>query len=190
MEDDWLVAEWLAADASGAADDALIANGVSSVWLGAGALLGAHRYRTTRITTFGRNFQPDEGGQPAIIVPAIPQPIADLGEWEPADLIAFRLENPDRWFRRAEAIPFLNFEAIEAAEHFGTPLPIHSSPLAWLRARGAGTVVLDDDVDLKFWLGGVKTIDADTLRLGEAIEKRLRTIVRLPLIRVPRGATK
>jgi hypothetical protein len=184
----WLADEFDAQAAAATREDldALAAAGVSRDFL----WMGPARFGVAEIEADGdRTYQPIKGGTNTVIVPADPlPPLSDPAclDWDPGDLIAFRLADPSRWWVRTGAAPFLGFSAVEYAEHFRTPLRLWSSPLAWLRAAGDGAVILDPAIDLRLWLGSVGTIHADGIELGEEIERGLRTVARLPQIRVPR----
>jgi hypothetical protein len=189
---DWLRAEWYAAIAAATRCDfdALIGAGVSSQF----SWRGPQRFGCAAIDAGGDGtYQPIEGeGRRAFIVPAIPVPAWDdpaCDEFDPGDLIAFFLDDP-RWWTRRAALPILNLEAVRRAAHFQRPLRVFASPLGWLRGAGDGILLLDEDIDLRFWLCGVPSINAETVALGEMIERRLRTPYRLPAIRVPRSGAE
>jgi hypothetical protein len=163
--------------------DGLVAQGVPSEFL----WLGPMRFGVAEITTSNDTHQPIVGGKRAIIVPAIARDDVDeivLGNVDPGDLIAFLPTDPSRWWCRTGACPFLNPIAIDRAEIYREPLALHSSPLAWLRAAGEGAVVIDQHVDLRLHLGGVREIVCDDLALARQIDKKLKARVRLPRIRV------
>jgi hypothetical protein len=79
----------------------------------------------------------------------------------------------DRWRRRAGLVPIMNPIAIDRAEIYREPLTLHASPLDWMRAGGAGCVIVDPTANLRLYLGGVERINLDDLRFGAAIERRL-----------------
>lgn len=130
---------------------------------------------------FGGYFDPAEDGQLAVLVPIFPDAPSD------DDMVAFFADNPSRWWRNSTA-PILNPDAIDRAIHFQEPLAVWSSPLSWLRAGGDGVVILTDDLDVGFHLRGVPTVNAETVELAQTIDRRLRVVVSLPRIRVPRRA--
>lgn len=186
-----LRAEFAAATAAAKREhfDALIAHGVASKYLWHGPM----RFGVSAITADDTHYQPSEGRGMAFIMPLIPLvapweagfPVTDVG-----DLIAWLPHDPSRWWRRRGLLPLLNPCAVERAGFMREALRVWSTPLAWLRAGGDGIVILDETADLSFWLGGVGTIHADTLALGETIERRLRASrSSAPRVLVPSGST-
>lgn len=137
-------------------------------------------------------YQPAPGGRPAYVVPAQPIPApweSGFPEDDPADLIAWLPSEPRRWWCRYGLAPILNPNAIERAVFHRDQLGVYSSPLAWLRAGGAGIVILSAEADLRLWLGGVPIVAADELGLGERIEAALRERPRaIPRVLVPSEA--
>lgn len=134
----------------------------------------------------GGTYQLSEGGgELAIVVPA--RPLA-FDDHDVGDLVAFYLSRPSRWWTRLGAVPLLSPDAILRAEVTRTPLRVFSTPLDWLRAGGDGIVILDWQVNLRFHLGGVGRVNADTRRLGDAIDRRLREPTPRPEIYVRRAA--
>jgi hypothetical protein len=126
-------------------------------------------------------YQPTDSGEAAIIMPALPLAAPwepDFPSDDPGDLVAFHLGQPDRWWWRVGSVPILNPMAITRAEILHEPLILHSCPLNWLRAGGIGSVVLDrSKANLGLYLGGISQIIADTVKLGDEIERRLRSPV-------------
>jgi len=169
--------------------DALITEGVPARFL----WHGASRFGVSPIAPEGDStYQPIDSGELAYIIPAMPL----AAPWErgfpsddPGDLIAWRLSHPGHWWRRTGALPILNPDAINRAEIMREPLAVHSSPLAWMQAGGNGCVVLDPRANLQLYFGGVQRIAADTVDLGEAIERCLRERpLPMPQIFVKRAA--
>ncbi len=59
------------------------------------------------------------------------------------DLVVVDLDHPDRfWRRRGEALVLGN-AYLEIAGETRAPVPVFKTPMSWLRAAGAGIVVLD-----------------------------------------------
>jgi hypothetical protein len=137
-------------------------------------------------------YQPIDDGQRAIIMPAVP--LLAPWEWEDGDdiedlgdLIAWRPEEPGRWWWRTGLLPIMNHGAILGAEIYREPLKVWSSPLAWMQASGEGCVILDPQANLRFWLGAVGEILADSPELGREIDRRLREPSGpLPRVMVPK----
>jgi hypothetical protein len=174
QESGWdLTNEWgAAATAATCVDfDALIGSGVPKRWLWGGPM----RFGVASIATSDDGaYQPDPDGRHAFIVPAIPVSVDALFEdCDPVDLVAFRLAEHGRWWRRLDVVPFLNPGAVERADYFGETLQLWRTPLAWLRAQGQGAVILDPVANLRLWLGGVREIVTEDVAHGDLIERRL-----------------
>lgn len=163
--------------------DLLTASGASRRFL----THGACRYGVSAIVPErDGGYQPTESGELAYIIPAIPLAAPwdrDFPSEDVGDLIAWRMSCPSRWWWRSGTVAILNPRAIDRAEIMRESLAVYSSPLAWMQAGGAGCVVLDPRADLRLHFGGVSHVSADTVELGVAIERRLRT-PRPPLPRI------
>lgn len=139
-------------------------------------------------TGAGGLYQPYGGGDLAFIMPARPIPApwdADFPDDDPGDLVAWLPSSPWRWWSRCGMAPLLNPRAIDVAHYRALPLACWSMPLRWLRAGGDGVVILQCDSDLRLWFGSGLTVHADTLELGEEIERRLRQPPALARVLVP-----
>jgi hypothetical protein len=178
--------------------DALVRAGVPRRFLYRGAMRFGiafnHTYQPTDIMQISA-ISPSIAGSRhrAFIIPASPiPPLRDLddGALDLGDLIAFRLEAPGQWWCRTGNVPILNFEAVERADYMREPLRVHVTPLDWMRAGGEGAVILDRRVNLRLWLGGIKTLICDTTELGTTIERRLRDPAPRPRIVVPSRSVK
>jgi len=157
--------------------DWLIGRGVPKAYLWHGPM----RFGVAEIDARrGEFYTPMPGGRSAFIMPTVPLDNGSTSD-DIGDLIAWFPDAPHRWWCRQGTMSVLAPLEIERAAWFGTPLRAWSSPLAWLRASGDGTVILSDEINLLLWLGGVATIHADTFALGDSIDKRLRE----PRIRFP-----
>jgi len=94
------------------------------------------------------------GGAPPSRAVIVPCGTWDWPEWQLFDLVAFKLENPTRWWRRLGVADILG----NAASFTVEPKTLHPTPLDWLRAGGTGLVVLDwsrDPVDLLIGAGAL-----------------------------------
>ena len=142
-------------------------------WLGC----GMPGLANIRPTPDGR-FEFAEDGQPAIIVPCydglpfILDANPERHVEQLVDLIATETDKPSRvWLRRGEAL-ILGSAYLDLAAEVASPLPVFSDPLAWLRAGGAGVVVLDwawaPDLLLGFELV------AENLELGERLASAMK----------------
>jgi hypothetical protein len=186
----WLADEFGAAAVAATAEHyaALIAAGVPRAFL----YRGACRFGVAAIEPEGDFYQPVPGGDLAFIVPALPIP----APWEPrfpdedpSDLVAWLPQEPRRWWCRTGLLPVINPSAIDYAAHFRERLAVHASPLSWLKAEGAGIVIVSRHIDLRFWLAGVPAVTCETAALGKAIERTLYQRPRnLPDVLVPRKA--
>ncbi len=59
------------------------------------------------------------------------------------DLVAIDVEDPERYWRRRGESLVLGNAYLEIAAETCAPVPVFSTPMSWLRAAGAGIVVLD-----------------------------------------------
>ena len=111
-------------------------------WISAGELT-APRVRST-----GRTFIPDPLGDAAYCLKVFDGPPAGPIKPDPtillADLLAFRLDEPDRWYlRRGKWNLVLGKDQFIDAMAEGRACVLHPTPLDWLRAECAGTCPLD-----------------------------------------------
>ena len=152
----------------------------SAIYKTNGAIIGVGRIETS--TSY---FEFNPGGRPAIVLAALwmyertlyeeaLETIGDLVAWHPAE--------PDKWYMRRGVAAVLNPEAIERAVHFGEPLPLWETPLAWLQNGMAGCVVLDWQADLTFHFGNVRQINCQSRRLAGQIDTALRQQHQMPEI--------
>lgn len=96
-----------------------------------------HPFGITSVTDAGGGqYVPDPDGSRALIVP-----VYDCGEL--VDLVAFNTITPERWLLRHGLGWALGLE--EGLERFrwGDPLPLHKTPLDWLKAGCDGLCVID-----------------------------------------------
>ena len=109
----------------------------------------------------GGLFEPRDDGPVAVLVPCGTH---DGINWDLEDIVAFKLEAADRWWRRLGAVPLLGEENLRRFRL--DPLQICAGPLDWLRSGGRGACVLDwrhDPVDLFLGAGEI-TADLKTLQ--------------------------
>ena len=118
----------------------------SAAWITAGHIA------TPRITITGRFFMPDPFGAPAFVVPIYDgEPVSEINP-DPSvplvDLLAFRLEEPERWWLRAGAPDLvLGKDPFVTAMVTGSMVRLHATPLQWLQAECEGCCPLDLAVD-------------------------------------------
>ncbi len=113
------------------------------------AMLRAGDLGVERIATTGRLYMPAPDGFTAVILaiwaPAPPSIYCAVENPEILDLIAFRLDQPETWWRRVgEPGLILGEEQYLAAVDGAMALKVYDSPLAWFRGNCDGTVFLDD----------------------------------------------
>jgi len=122
-------------------------------------------------------FEFTEDGLTAVLIPAydgLPGMLdANAGRHveELRDLVAVDLDHPDRfWRRRGEAVVLGN-AYLEIAGETSAPVPVFKTPMSWLRAAGAGIVVLDWDFARDLLLD--HELIAEDLELGDRLEDAL-----------------
>ena len=94
-----------------------------------------------RISTTGRLFEPSLEGFPTIILAIYEIGLAP----DILDLLAVRVDIPDRWWSRlGEAGLILGEDRYLAAVSEGEAVRVFDSPVAWLRGGCGGCVFLDD----------------------------------------------
>lgn len=104
----------------------------------------------TQILVVGHRYQPERFGEGAYITPVV-EMRGDLGPLQEApahggetvDLVAWHPAHPERWALRTGVGRTLGYVGWWQAEK---PTRVWRSPLAWLRARCDGIVLLTDDV--------------------------------------------
>lgn len=107
-------------------------------------------------------FEIRDEGPPAVLLPC---GIHDGLNWQLADLVAFYLDQPDRWWRRRGDAGVLG----DLLHYSVKPRRLHLRPLDWLRDGGRGFSILDWAVDPVALLAGAGELVADRFLL-----KRLR----------------
>ena len=115
-----------------------------------------------KVQTFPSGFyEPSEDGDPAVIIAeGWPEPpIWDVIE----DLIAFKPQEPGRWWRRRGEVQLLGTYNIRPEPVF--PLTIHETPLSWLQAGAHGVCIVDWSIDPERLLcAGPLEVESDQLK--------------------------
>lgn len=116
--------------------------GVSpSAWIAAGSLT------TPRVQPVGRLYLPDPFGHSTFALRVVDgrPPSWKYLELDPlADLLAFRLDEPERWWlRRGRVGLVLGLDQLAEAFETRSSINIHATPLDWLRASCVGVCPLD-----------------------------------------------
>jgi len=117
--------------------------GVSATgWITAGEIT------VPRIRPIGRIFNADPMGAPAYCLKvfdgAPASPINPDSTIRLLDLLAFRLEDPERWYLRGGRWGLvLGKDQLVDAMAERRPVQLHPTPLAWLRAECRGACPLD-----------------------------------------------
>jgi len=111
-------------------------------WIAAGEMT------SPRIRAIGRTFIPDPMGEAAYCLKVFDGepagPINPDSSIPLVDLLAFRLEAPDRWYlRRGKWNLVLGKDQFVDAMAEGRPCVLHPTPLDWLRAECRGACPLD-----------------------------------------------
>ena len=149
--------------------EALRAIGVTSRGALATGLYVGRQHVTTLSGEPPALYEPDELGTEHLIVPVIEGGAV-------ADLLAFRVEKPERWWLRNCLGAVLGQDVIDKAEFFSdtecpeSSLRVFRSPLSWLRHDCAGAVILDWRV-AACRLAGIREVVAEDVGLGERIER-------------------
>jgi hypothetical protein len=115
-------------------------------------------------------YEPNDVGAPAVIVAAgLPAPPI----WDTLDdLIAFRPQDPGRWWRCRGEVQVLGSGNIRPEPVF--PLTLHDTPLSWLQAGASGVCVIDWRVDPeRFLYAG--PIEAESPSLKARLERRIQS---------------
>lgn len=129
-----------------------------------------------RIATEKERWWPDPQGFWAMVVPV-------LENGREIDIVAFRTDQPTRWWWRIGCAPFLGADLLHSLWDDG-PLRIAATPLDWLREGGEALTILDWDApyfDLIPLLNRERLMCADDL-LAVRLRKRLANRPELPSI--------
>ncbi len=123
-----------------------------------------------RIGTTGRLWMPEPTGTPAFVQPVWngPAPSVYCGVENPVliDMIAWRPDDPSRWWYRTGDGDALGINNLDLAHVEGWPITFEPTPLDWLRAGCRGAVLLgyceaqwagaqyqEDEAVLRAWWG-------------------------------------
>ena len=137
-----------------------------------------------RIEVEGKFYTPSDDGEGAVILPVFewvsggpyldeeghllpepPEPVLVL-----ADLAAWRLSHPSRWWlRRNEPALMLGRENLEAAALREAPIQLFRDPLGWLRDGAHGVVILNSN-HLQHVFQGVPEVICDDFEQGQWFE--------------------
>lgn len=161
-----------------AATDRMVALGIPR------DLCGELALGVARIELHGRYWEPADHGLTCITLPLW------AGD-DAIDVLALDVSDERKWWRRADLAPVIDELEIRRAVHFDEPLVIHRTPLAWLRSGGVGTVVLDWDATLGFWLAGCRRFLCHDPSTGARLDKALRSpppSFEIKLAKEPRNA--
>lgn len=130
------------------------------------------------------HWEADEAGESMLVIPVTATSgFERWGEWietrDVIDLIAFRSRQPARWAWRTGTAWALGDELLEDR---GEPVPIVSTPLAWLAAAGEAACILDWSATSPAWAalrhGPNLVCDSDHLR--QRLHRAMTASVRLP----------
>lgn len=133
-----------------------------------------------RIETDGRHYQPVPEGQPAIAVPVSYSITA--AALEPIDIAAWVPSDPSRWYVRTGYGDILGAEAIDEAAHYEVPLPVYSTPLAWLQA-GMGGACLLNLKSAASYLTNADRIFTDTEQLSASLRRAMARHIQMPTVK-------
>jgi hypothetical protein len=138
-------------------------------------------------------WQPLGGGERVFVVPARiidpvtpewPDPLAAVCFGDIVDLVAFRLEEPERWALRIGSATWLG--SIEPQVFDPPPVFVHRTPLDWLRAGGHGLVPLTTKpFELSQLLMPCREIRVSNELFAGQIKRALQRPWPLPRILVP-----
>ena len=122
---------------------------LAAAGVGFQAMLRAGDLGVARIATAGRLYMPSLDGFPAVILaiwsPAPPSIYQAVEGPEILDLIAFRPDQIETWWRRVgEPDLVLGEDRYLEAIATGAPLRVYDTPLRWLQGGCDGVVFLDD----------------------------------------------
>jgi hypothetical protein len=124
-----------------------------------------------KVQTFDSGFyEPNDDGEHVVIIAEGQRagPVWDTLD----DLIAFRPQDPGRWWRRLGAVQVLGSGNIRTEPVF--PLTLHDTPLSWLRARARGVCVIDWRIDPERFLHA-GPIEAESPSLKARLERRIQS---------------
>ena len=125
-------------------------------------------------------YEPDPGGEPAWVIPC-------FHDNETVDLLAFKSDEPSRWWLRLGACAFLGGDALGDVV-MDEPVRVFRTPLTWLQAGAPpnGLVVLDDEIARREL--AYHHVVAEDLAHGLDLDRLLTIPAQRPQIRLPRTA--
>jgi hypothetical protein len=150
---------------------------------------------TISLSADGRLYWPDpESDDQCFIVavrgdPAGPEsvdPIDTIRTGELVDLLAIHPDYPDRWASRLDCATWLG--SIAPQRFDPEPVPIHRSPLAWLRGGCRGLCLLGSDIEARQLLLGLHAIEVASEVDARVLQRQLETPPALPRILVAEKA--
>jgi len=159
----------LAREHLSAIDNMVAARGLPKlVKMGVGgpAYVAAGLVGLARVELAGETYQPTPGGELVYV-----QPVVEDDEL--IDLCGWLADHPDRWALRLGVGFALGEDAIRAAMWPSAgPLPLHRTPLDWLRADCTGACILRP-ADAWRELADFEAVVAENIDHGRAVEKML-----------------
>ncbi len=136
-----------------------------SVILGEPLMIGVDKVQASHSGFYEPN---DESDNALIVAEGWPAgPIWDTLD----DLIAFRPQDPGRWWRRRGDVQFLGAYNIRSEPVF--PLTIHETPLSWLQAGAQGICIVDWSFNPERLLCA-GPLEAESDQLKTRLERRIR----------------
>ncbi len=123
-------------------------------------------------------YELDPGGEPAWVIPC-------FYDNRTVDLLAFKSDEPSRWWLRLGVCAFLGGDALGDVV-MDEPVRAFKTPLTWLRAGAPadGLVVLDNEIASREL--AYHNIIAEDLAHGEELESRLTIPAQHPHVYVQR----
>ena len=130
-----------------------------------------HYIGVTRIVAHSSGlFEFHDDGERALIVP---EGVPEVPGWDEIhDLIAFKPDRPDRWWRRRGDVDLLGISNISPWRL--SPLTIHETPLSWLQAGAAGICILNWGFNPIATLDRAGHLEAETPALKRRLERRIQ----------------
>jgi hypothetical protein len=117
-------------------------------------------------------FEFHDDGERALIVP---EGVPEWPGWtELHDLIAFKPDSPERWWRRRGEVDLLGISNMTPWKL--SPLTIHETPLSWLQAGADGVCIVDWGFDPIARLVGVGNLEAETPAIKDRLERRIKEV--------------
>ena len=115
-------------------------------------------------------FEFHDDGEHAVIVP---EGVPEWPGWDAIhDLIAFKRDRPDRWWRRRGDADLLGASNITPWRL--SPPVIHETPLSWLLGGADGICIVDWKLDPIARLAGAGHLEAETPALKRQLKRRIQ----------------